>query len=228
MKHTLKHRPRHAPVGTPLKACMRPTSSRRGRQRGVTMLFGLIALAIMMIGAAAMVRSMNTSMMMAGNLGFKRDLTNQAERATATVMTLMNSGALNTEAARQSAAVARNYSARILPTNAQGVPTALVDDGTFGVVGAVANDIAVPDQGVVLRYLIDRLCVNVGVADGSHCTMSDPGSPVGGSAAETLRADDSSANGGGGVLPRQTVYRLSIRVSGPRNTQAYFQTTFTL
>ena len=58
--------------------------------------------------------------------------------------------------------------------------------------------------------------------------MSDPGSPVGGSASETLRADDSSASGGGGVLPRQTVYRLSIRVSGPRNTQAYFQTTFTL
>jgi len=200
----------------------------RARQRGVTMLFGLIALAIMMIGAAAMVRSMNTSLMMAGNLGFKRDLTNQAERATATVMTLMNSGALNAEVSRQSAAVARNYSANILPTNVQGVPMALVDDGTFAAVGAVANDIAVVDQGVVLRYLIDRLCVNTGVADGSHCTMSDPGSPVGGSAAETLRADDSSASGGGGVLPRQTVYRLSIRVSGPRNTQAYFQTTFTL
>ena len=207
---------------------MYPAAATRERQRGVTMLFGLIALAIMMMGAAAMVRSMNTSMMMAGNLGFKRDLTNQAERATATVMTLMNSGALNSEVARQSATVASNYSASILPTNAQGVPTALVDDGTFGAMGAVANDIAVADQGVVLRYLIDRLCVNAGVADGGHCTMSDLGSPVGGSAAETLRADASSASGGGGVLPRQTVYRLSIRVSGPRNTQAYFQTTFTL
>ncbi len=200
----------------------------RSSQRGVTLLFGLIALAIMMIGAAAMVRSMNTSMLMAGNLGFKRDLTNQAERATATVMALMNTGALNTELARQNAAVTRNYSASILPTNAQGVPNALVSDSNFTTVGAVANDITVADQGVVLRYVVDRLCVNTGLADGSHCTMSDPGSPMGGSASTTHRADDSAANGGGGVLPRQTVYRLSIRVSGPRNTQAYFQTTFTL
>ena len=197
-------------------------------QRGVTLLFGLIALAVMMIGAAAMVRSMNTSMVMSGNLGFKRDLTNQAERATDAVMTLMNTGALNTEASRQSAAIARNYSASILPTNAQGVPNALVDDATFTAVGAAANDIAVTNQGVVLRYLVDRLCVNTGVADGSHCTMSDPGTPMGGNASDLLKADDSSAQGGGGVLPRQTVYRLSIRVSGPRNTQAYFQTTFTL
>ena len=211
-----------------LDAPARALRPRRSRQRGVTMLFGLIALAIMMIGAAAMVRSMNTSMLMAGNLGFKRDLTNQAERATATVMTLMNTGALNTEALRQSDAVPRNYSANILPTNAQGIPSVLVDDSTFTTKGAVANDISVADQGVVLRYVVDRLCVNTGVADGTHCTMSEPGAPSGGGPANAPRADDSAAVGGGGVLPRQTVYRLSIRVSGPRNTQAYFQTTFTL
>jgi type IV pilus assembly protein PilX len=200
----------------------------QARQRGVTLLFGLIALAIMMIGAAAMVRSMNTSLMIAGNLGFKRDLTNQAERATATVMALMNTGALNLETARQNSAVSRNYSANILPTNAQGIPNVLVDDSNFGNAGAAGNDINVADQGVVLRYLVDRLCVNTGVADGSHCAMSDPGAPSGGNGGGALKAEDSSAQSGGGVLPRQTVYRLSIRVSGPRNTQAYFQTTFTL
>ena len=215
---------KHCPLTRPGPAWRR----RRRQQRGVTMLFGLIALAIMMIGAAAMVRSMNTSMLMAGNLGFKRDLTNQAERATATVMTLMNSGALNTEALRQSSAVPRNYSANILPTNAQGIPNVLVDDSTFTTKGAAANDISVTDQGVVLRYVIDRLCVNAGAADGTHCMMSEPGAPSGGGPSNTPRADDSAALGGGGVIPRQTVYRLSIRVSGPRNTQAYFQTTFTL
>jgi hypothetical protein len=29
-------------------------------------------------------------------------------------------------------------------------------------------------------------------------------------------------------VPQQVVYRLSIRVNGPRSTQAFFQTTFTL
>ncbi len=215
-----------ATVSRPARARARGPAPHR--QRGVTLLFGLIALAIMMIGAAAMVRSMNTSLTIAGNLGFKRDLTNQAERATASVMAVMKSGALKTEADRDNALASRNYSATILPTNAQGIPNALVGDSNFSTVGATSNDISVPDQGVVLRYLVDRLCVNTGLADGSHCQMSELGAPMGGSAAVTHRADDSSATGGGGVVPRQTVFRLSIRVSGPRNTQAYFQTTFTL
>jgi hypothetical protein len=175
-----------------------------------------------------MVRSMNTSMVMSGNLGFKRDLTNQAERATAAVMTVMISGALSTDVARQSSATALNYSARILPTNAQGIPDALVTDTSFSSTGVAGNDITVANQGVVLRYVVDRMCANDGPADGSHCQMSDMGAPMGGSASVTHRADDSAALGGGGVLPQQTVYRLSIRVSGPRNTQAFFQTTFTL
>ena len=198
------------------------------RQRGVTMLFGLIALAIMMIGGAAMVRSMNTSASMAGNLGFKRDLTNQAERATAKVLALMKAGALQAESSREDHATAHNYSATLLPTNAQGIPQALVDESQFSEKGSTVNDISVVEQAVALRYLVDRLCADKGAANGGHCQMSDPGAPMGGNASDALLAEDPAAGGGGGVLQRQTVYRLSIRVTGPRNTEAYFQTTFTL
>jgi hypothetical protein len=197
------------------------------RQRGIVMLYGLIALAIMLIGAMAMVRSMNTSLFNAGNLGFKRDLTNQGERAVSTVMTLMQTGALGTESTRQSNAPTRNYSATILATNAQGLPNALVSDTAFAAVAAAGNDIAVSDLGVTLRYVVDRLCVNSGAADTSHCTMSDGLTPTGGSASELVRAEDTTS-GGLGAVPQQVVYRLSIRVSGPRSTQAFFQTTFTL
>ncbi len=199
----------------------RAAHSAAERQRGVTLLFGLIALAIMMIGAAAMVRSMNTSMLMSGNLGFKRDLTNQAERATAAVWATMNTGALKTETARESSSTALNYSAKILPGNAQRIPDELIQDTLFAGVGSVANDISVPGQGVTIRYLIDRMCNGDGAADDSKCTMSEPGAPVGVDDARA-RAEDA------GTLQRQTVYRLSIRVTGPRNTQAYYQTTFTL
>ncbi len=190
------------------------------RQRGVVMLFGLIALLIMLIGTVALVRSMNTSLFNAGNMGFKRDLTNQGERAVATVLTLLQSGALGTEAARQSSATARNYSATILSTNAQGVPTALVDDTAFAAVANASNDIAVSGQGITLRYVIDRLCVNTGAASGSHCTMSDNGQSNG---CSSNPCDDLSD-----AVPQQAVYRLSVRVTGPRSTQAFFQTTLTL
>jgi type IV pilus assembly protein PilX len=197
----------------------------RRAQRGVTMLFGLIALAIMMIGAAAMVRSMNSSMFTAGNLGFKRDLTNQAERATATAMAAVSTGALAAEAARYAADASQNYSATLLPANAQGIPNALLTDGAFAGVGVAGNDISVADLGVTVRYVIDRMCAQTGVGDPSHCTMSDSTFTNSGAPGNELRAEDNSA-GGAGALPRQVVYRLSVRVGGPRDTQAYFQTTF--
>jgi type IV pilus assembly protein PilX len=199
----------------------------RHAQRGVILLYGLIVLAIMLIGAAAMVRSMNTSLVNAGNIGFKRDITNQAERASATVLTLMQTGALATVSARQASSTASNYSATILATNAQGLPNVLVDDTGFATVGVTSNDIAVTDQAITLRWVVDRLCVNTGVADASHCTMANDPSPVGGSGSDLINAIDTTS-GGAGALARRVVYRVSIRVTGPRSTQAFFQTTLTL
>lgn len=196
-------------------------------QRGVILLYGLIVLAIMLIGAAAMVRSMNTSLVNAGNIGFKRDLTNQAERASATALTLLQSGALATVAARQASSTASNYSATMLATNAQGLPNALVDDAGFAAVGVTSNDIAVTDQAITLRWVVDRLCVNTGVADASHCTMANDPLPAGGSGSDLINAIDTTS-GGAGALARRVVYRVSIRVTGPRSTQAFFQTTLTL
>lgn len=204
----------------------RPVRHRRAR-RGATLILALIALLILMIGAAAIVRSMNTSMSNTGNLAFKRDLTNQAERAAAQVMTILQSGALATEAARQANLAASNYSATLLPTNAQGIPTALLaTDAAFGAAWSAA-DITVADQAVTLRWVLDRLCANAGAADETHCTMSDAGTTNSDSASQRNSAQNASATGAS-ALQRQVVYRLSIRASGPRNTQSFLQTTFTL
>jgi len=184
------------------------------------MLFGLIALLIMMIGAVAMLRSTSTTLTNTGNLGFKRDLTNQGERAVDVVLSLMKTGALSTDAARQATSVASNYSATLLATNAQGLPTVLVDDTAFGAAGSAGNDITVADLGVTLRWVVDRLCVNTGSATVTHCTMTDAGQPIGCSASDCFNLDN--------LIPQQVVYRLSIRVSGPRSTQAFMQSTFTL
>jgi len=219
---SMRTKPMKSPHHTPIQ--------RRARrhQGGVIMLFGLIALAIMLIGAAAMVRSMNTSLINAGNLGFKRDLTNQAERAVAAVLTQLQTGALAGDVARQTTTPTQNYSSTLLPSNAQGLPNALLSTDTdFATFGLVANDITVTGQAITLRYVVDRMCVNTGIAAADHCTMADDPNPAGGSGSETIRAEDSSA-GGAGALGQRVVYRVSIRVAGPRNTQAYFQTTLTL
>lgn len=206
----------------------RPVPLDRRPLRGATLVMALIALLVLMIGAAAIVRSMNTSMSNTGNLSFKRDLTNQAERAAASVMTMLQSGAVSTEAVRQANLASSNYSATILPTNAQGIPTALMaTDAAFGAAWNTANDITVADQGITLRWVLDRLCVNAGAADESHCTMQDAGTTNADSASQRNSAQNASSTGLG-ALQRQVVYRLSIRATGPRNTQSFLQTTFTL
>lgn len=215
---------------------MKPTPALRTRtcpphgSRGVVMLFVLITMVILLIGAAALLRSFNTSLTSAGNLAFKRDLMNQGERAVPVVLAAMKTGALDSATLRANDLPAQNYSASILPTNDAGIPNALLSDSAFTAVASTANDIAVSGQGVKIRYVVDRLCSTSGLdtaLGADKCTLANSGMPTGGSSSDLVRAEDATS-GGSGAATLQVVYRLSIRVDGPRGTQAFFQTTFTL
>lgn len=210
----------------------RPAAS--ARQRGVVLLFSLITLVILLIAAVALVRSFSNSMFTAGNIAFKRDLQNQGQRIVPSVITAFTTGALSTPAARGSSLVSANYSATVLPSNAQGVPLILLaNDTNFAGVGTVANDVSVNNadgvsQQVTIRYVIDRICDQTGVdtsLGAGRCLLIDSGMPQGGSSSNWQRAEI-AGTGGAGAVPQQLVYRVSIRVTGPRNTQAFFQTTF--
>ena len=191
---------------------MRPTPP-PSRQRGVALIVTLIALLLMMIGAAAMVRSVDTSSVMAGNLAFRRDLTNRAERAIVAARAALASGALSSDSARIADRGASNYSASKLANGATGMPLVLTSDSAFGSAKLTAGDFS--DDGVSVRYVIDRQCAAAGAFDPASCESLESKPDPGGS---------DPARKPGGIAT--AVYRISVRVSGPRDTQAYFQTTF--
>lgn len=206
------------------------------RQRGVVLLFSLIALVVLLIAAVALMRSFNSSMFMSGNIAFKRDLQNQGERAMEVALATFRSGnPLDNKAARANDRVNSNYSAKRLPTNAQGIPLSLQNENDldleFKKVGIVANDIAAT-PGVTVRYVIDRMCNTTGDESSlgaDVCMLANNPAPTGGSASNLLNADKaplcptcSSAS------PQGVVYRLTVRVSGPRATRSFFQSTFTV
>lgn len=209
------------------------TTPPRRQQRGVVLLFSLIALVIMLIVAVALVRSFNNSLFTAGNIGFKRDMQNQSERAVDTALTAFKaSGSLATPAARAASSANSNYSATILPTNAQGIPDALQNASTFSGIGLPANDLP-GGTGVTVRYVIDRLCA----VGGNETTMSPTpesfcrvaGNPTpAGTSLSNLKSADRSINGARGATSQAILYRVSIKVTGPRNTQSFFQSTFTV
>jgi type IV pilus assembly protein PilX len=191
------------------------------RQQGVVLIFSLIVLLILAIGAVAVLRSVDSSLLSAGNLGFHRDLVNQGEQAVSSVLTEFKTNGPPLNGATTADLQAANYKSTTLPTNAQGVPLALLDDTNgpngFLSVGSVANDI-IPNatSQVTIRYVIDRLCTLTGAASSPNCVQST-GLPTGGTANRNTAV----------APPSATVYRVSVRVTGPRNTQTFLQTTFT-
>ena len=111
------------------------------RQRGVVLLFSLVALVVLLIAAVALMRSFNSSLFMSGNIAFKRDLQNQGERAVEKAMARFRTGGtLETDAARSADLKASNYSATMLPSNPQGIPNALQSDANFAAVGVASNE----------------------------------------------------------------------------------------
>ena len=221
------HRPRHSPVRSP------------AGQRGVVLLFSLIALVIMLIAAVALVRSFNTSLFSAGNIGFKRDMRNQSEMAVSTTLGYFRAGGLlNTSANRANTPAIGsntvNYSATMLPTNAQGVPNALaLSDGAFAA-AYNAPDLQSPDPSgsVKVRYVIDRLCASAGdesTLGAASCVLADNPTAPGSSLLNLQSAERAGLTpGSAAAVPKGVVYRLSMRVTGPRNTQSFFQSTFTV
>jgi len=213
-----------------MKYRLRP-SRPASRQRGVVLLFALIALVVLLIAAVALMRSFNTSLFMAGNIAFKRDLQNQGERAMDTVLTSFRTGPLSTIGARSASLQSSNYSATMLPANAQGIPTSLQTDADFLLVGTVANDIAAPGQ-VSIRYVVDRMCSAPGdetALGASVCMQADNDVPAGTSATNLQGADRGPlATGVKSAVPQAVVYRLTIRVTGPRDTRSFFQSTFSV
>jgi hypothetical protein len=196
----------------PLPA-LQPRPARR--QRGVVLLISLIILAVLLAAGAALVRSFDTSLFQAGNLAFKRDLANQAERVvTPEVLPLFAAGgALDTVGERADNRPLSHYSATMLPSNAQGIPTVLLNTNP-----ANAGEITDAAQGVRILYLIDRMCMSVGdeTTLGDRCIGVDYADAGG------------SVSGGAVASPRHISYRVSVRVDGPRNTQGFFQTVLSV
>ena len=189
--------------------------ARSAAQRGVVLIFCLIVLVILLAGGVAVVRSMNSTMFSAGNLAFKRDLLNQGQQAIVrTVSLFATGGALAGKDGTSDASL--NYSAVKLAANAQGIPSALLgDDAAFAAIGRKANDFKGATEDVEIRYVIERLCSAEGVASSTNCVQAQS-APAGGP--ERVPPPPPP--------PTATVYRLTARITGPRDTQVFTQTTF--
>lgn len=191
-----------------------------GGQSGVALIMVLIMLAAMMIAGVALIRVVDSANMISGNFSFRQATLNIADLGVeAAVAELKEIRANSSEAPYPAGCTTfcRYFPARSVGSvmlDPRGLPILGSVDGTATrVINWSGNDVNAVPRGYSVRYVIDRQCKVAPVTDAvNQCINYAPQS-------------GGSKKSGATVFSSASViyYRVSIQVSGPRNTQSHVQ-----
>jgi type IV pilus assembly protein PilX len=223
-----------------------PRVLRRQGQRGVTLMFALITLVALLFATLALVRSVDTSTILMGNIGFKQDATVTADQATKNALnwlsthgTVLNSDSLGLGLGQGYYASTQEFDSTgkalnpvdVTGQQISGVNRNIVDWSNDNCSTSGTNppcSVAVPAANISgpnsARYIIFRLCSQPGDYASSGYT---------GSCAMPLSTNtDGNGNKGlvnykGGLRPNTAAgpyYRIVVRVQGARSTTSFTET----
>lgn len=173
-----------------------------GKQQGVVLFIALIALVALTLAGIALVRSVDTGNVIAGNLAFKQaalQVSDTGVEAALTALPNIIATSLDTDIPGQ-------YFATMQPVDANGVPTTI----NWNTAVTPATTVS----GYNIQYVIDRLCQGPAPVTNiqTNC-VSD--APLG----------SGSHRAGAVVFSSASVvyYRVTVRVTGPRNAVSMAQ-----
>jgi type IV pilus assembly protein PilX len=180
------------------------------KQKGLVLFIALIALVAMSLAAAALIRSVDTSTLVAGNLAFKQSAVMAGDSSIALganyVRTNGGSSTLDSNlltAGYYATAKSLDYKLAATWTAAKSVPAA-----GAGFTGGIDS------SGNTVRYVIERMCRNAGPATSGNCLL----------ATASVAGTNQACTGGCPATPGTTpIYRITSRITGPQNTTSYIQ-----
>lgn len=199
-------------------------------QRGMVMMVALIILIVMTLGGLALMRSMDTSNLIAGNMAFQQAATNSADSGVETAIAWLETRKILSSTGLDNSIPAAGYTASTnnVPANQTGEvfwnslsPSGVcflpMVSGTCSAAPGVANG-----AGNIISFMIQRLCTGTGPTAGNGCEI------VPGVASSSSDNSGESLEAGGEILSQTGVssavyYRITVRVSGPRNSISFVQ-----
>jgi Tfp pilus assembly protein PilX len=190
----------------------------RRAQRGVVLFVALIILVAMTLAGIALMRSVDTNVLIAGNLAFRQANTMYADTGVeaARAWLTANVASLNNNQPAGATWYWANYQ---LGLDFISGTSSTADDYNWSQAATVAS----PDPAFEITYVIHRLCGGTGApTDASaKCMQASAGSGAGSSGLGTKGI----VSYGGQALPGTSTifYRVTVRVRGPRNTLSYVQ-----
>lgn len=210
---------------------------RANAQRGMTLIFALLALLALSVGAVALIRAVDSGTMVLGNLGFKQEATASADRATQAAIDWLtaNAASLNADSTTNGYYATANDNLDATGQLSSVSNRVMVDwngdtcayaSGTVGSACSLSPRTVVTasaSEPVTLRYAIFRLCTQAAAptATGNVCAL--PTSAVVGQAADKGGLDYAkpaplTGEGSGNY------YRIVVHALGARNTASITET----
>jgi type IV pilus assembly protein PilX len=194
------------------------------RQRGVVMFIALIVMVALSLAAVALVRSVDTTNAVIGNLSFRMASVLPGNLAVESAAAALFPDADIANVAhipdKTNDLPAENYFASWQNTDdRRGVPLVLQKKSTAQALAKTLHD---PTTQTDMAYVIERMCGYAGpplsnlptdpVTPGSSCDLLLSKQPLG-----TTLGDPQIK------LPAAPYYRVTIRVDGPQNTASFLQ-----
>lgn len=188
-------------------------------QRGVVLFVALIVLVAMTLAGIALMRSVDSGTVIAGNLAFRQSATHAAdlgvEAARAWLTT--TSASLFTDSTTNGYYATWQESIDLLGNDASKADFNW-SSSSISTTGSYAGP-----TGYTVRYVIHRLCQNSGDPTGSsaNCVKTS----VTSSSTSTGTKGAATYGSYAITVPTAALYRITVRVDGPRNTLGYIQST---
>lgn len=201
----------------------------------MSLIFALLALVALSVGAVALIRSVDTAGLVLGNLGFKQDATASAERATEAAIVFLQGVPDRTSNSSADNGGAVGYyasSTDAVDPSGQGseATRVLVDweaDGCKYATSATPQQCTIgartvaASEGKRTDFVIFRLCRQAGaITDGNPCIT--PANATSGSSTKRGKLD--YGDYARFVGSPDAYYRIIVRSVGARNTVSYTET----
>jgi hypothetical protein len=170
-------------------------------QRGIVLFIALIALVVLSLATTAIVRSMDTTTALTGNIALRHAAFAAADSGVEAAAALLAEPAFVGDT---DVPIRGYYASKQGEEDARGIPW-LLQQTTRYPDGAPILD---GGNGQRVRFVVERLCAASGVATATHCNMVTP---------HTASAP------GKAEPPSYAAFRVTVRVDGPASTLAYVQ-----
>jgi type IV pilus assembly protein PilX len=190
------------------------------RQRGVVLIIALIVLVAMFLAGVALVRSVDTTVIVAGNIALKQSAIQGSDAGTQTAITWLqnNSSGVTLQNTDQGNGYISNYPLI--------QPPGYWFDATNWADAVQLNGGAADAAGNVISYIIHRLCRDADTSYTSPNACSTYDATVVG--ITTGEGDSYRQVSSQFAKSKQVYYRITTKVDGPRNTTSIIQTTVSI